>query len=69
MNKDADWICGGWGDHERGQLEAGAAMSFRERLLWLQDADRLAATLEKQRPWIDGDGTVHAVRAVSPTAE
>lgn len=39
-------------------------MTFRDRLLWLQDADRLAASLETKRPWIDGDGTVHAVREV-----
>jgi hypothetical protein len=64
VNKSGDdnWTCGGWGDHERGQLLEGAALSFRERLLWLQDADRLAAQLETKRPWVDADGTVHAVR-------
>jgi hypothetical protein len=55
-----DWKCEGWADQERGQLLAGAAMSFRERLLWLQEADRLVATLETQRAWIDKDGVVHA---------
>lgn len=59
---DTDWTCGGWEDHERGQLLAGIGMSFRERLLWLQDADRLAAALETRRPWIDSDGHIHAVR-------
>jgi hypothetical protein len=38
-------------------------MSFRERLLWLQEADRLVATLETQRTWIDKDGVVHAPKA------
>lgn len=61
-NKEPDWACHGWADHERGQLETGAALSFRERLLWLQDADRLAAQLEKQRPWIDDAGVIHPVR-------
>jgi hypothetical protein len=67
VNKSGDdnWTCGGWGDHERGQLLAGAALSFRERLLWLQDADRLAAELETKRPWIDGEGTVHPQRVVA----
>ncbi len=58
-NKETEWTCQGWADHERGQLEAGVALSFRERLLWLQDADRLAAQLEKQRPWIDDAGVIH----------
>jgi hypothetical protein len=58
-----DWKCEGWADQERGQLLAGAAMSFRERLLWLQEADRLVATLETQRTWIDKDGVVHAPKA------
>lgn len=63
MNKDVenDWSCGGWEDQERGQLLEGLALSFRERLLWLQEADHLAAVLEKQRPWIDKDGVVHGV--------
>ncbi len=59
-NVSADqWSCGGWEAQERGQLLAGAALSFRERLLWLQEADRLAAALEWQRPWIDKEGVVH----------
>ncbi len=64
MNKftNENWQCGGWDDHEQGQLLAGFTLSFRERLLWLQDADRLAAELETKRPWVDGDGTVHAQR-------
>ena len=49
------------GDHERGQLEVGASLNFLERLLWLQDADRLAARLERERPWITDDGVVHPV--------
>lgn len=61
-NNDANWTCNGWSDHERGQLEAGAALSFRERLLWLQDADRLVAQLENRRPWIDDAGVVHRAR-------
>lgn len=67
MNKvsETDWSCGGWEDHERGQLLAGAGMSFRERLLWLQDADRLAAALEVRRPWIDDDGQIHAARRIA----
>jgi hypothetical protein len=62
---DDNWTCGGWEDHERGQLLAGAALSFRERLLWLQDADRLAAELETKRPWVDGDGIVHPQRVAA----
>ncbi len=58
-DNEAAWTCDGWSDHERGQLEEGAALTFRERLLWLQEADRLAARLEKKRPWIDADGVVH----------
>ncbi len=57
-----DWTCPGWGDQERAQLEAGAALSFREKMLWLQDADRLVARLEKERPWIDEQGIVHPAR-------
>ena len=34
-------------------------MSFRERLQWLQGADRMAAWLETQRAWIDKDGVIH----------
>jgi hypothetical protein len=59
-----DRTCGGWEDHERGQLLAGAALSFRERLLRVQDADRLAAALETRRRRIDSDGQVHAARIV-----
>jgi hypothetical protein len=53
------WSCGGWTDHERGQLLHGADLSFRERLLWLEEADRLAALLEASRAWIDDEGVVH----------
>ncbi|MCX6937808.1 MAG: hypothetical protein NTU80_07900 [Verrucomicrobia bacterium] len=67
MNKFADenWQCGGWNDHEQGQLLSGSSLSFRERLLWLQDADRLAAELETKRPWVDGDGAVHTPRGAA----
>ncbi len=54
-----NWSCGGWANQERGQLEAGAKLSFRERLLWLQGADRFVAALEAKRPWIDKDGVPH----------
>jgi hypothetical protein len=36
-------------------------LNFLERLLWLQDADRLATRLERERPWITDDGVVHPV--------
>lgn len=58
---DENWSCGGWADHDRGQLEAGAKLTFRERLLWLQEADRFVAELETRRPWIDKDGVVRPV--------
>jgi hypothetical protein len=61
MEPNDNWTCNGWGDHERGQLEVGASLNFLERLLWLQDADRLAARLERERPWITDDGVVHPV--------
>lgn len=54
-----DWRCHGWADHERTQLLAGAAMTFRERLLWLQEADRMVRFMETKRRWIDKDGVVH----------
>jgi hypothetical protein len=59
---DTDWRCAGWGDHEQGQLASGAELSFRERLLWLQEADRLVAEWETKRAWVDGAGVVHAAR-------
>ena len=63
LSKSGDWKCDGWGGQESGQLLAGAAMTFRERLLWLQEANRLVAALESQRAWIDKDGVVHAPQA------
>lgn len=59
---EEDWTCGGWEEQERDQLKAAESLTFRERLLWLQDADRLAARLERQRPWIDASGVLHAAR-------
>jgi hypothetical protein len=58
---DDNWSCGGWEGHDRSQMEETAKLSFRERLLWLQDADRFAAELEKRRPWIDKDGMPRSV--------
>ena len=64
-----NWQCHGWEDHERGQLLSGDAMTFRERLVWLQDADRMAAWLETQRAWIDKDGIVHDPVPLAAVAE
>lgn len=58
-HKEEDWKCHGWEDHERGQLLSGDALTFRERLEWLEQMDGFVERLESQRPWIDKDGVYH----------
>lgn len=64
-----DWKCHGWEDHERGQLLSGDALSFRDRLKWLEGADRMAAWLETKRAWIDKDGVIHRAKPELKVAE
>jgi len=57
--EDEGWVCGGWDDHESFHLETGRRMSFRARLAWLEEADRMVRFMGKKRRWIDKDGVVH----------
>lgn len=34
-------------------------MSFRAKLVWLEEADRMARFLARKRRWIDKDGVIH----------
>ena len=49
----------GWDAHVRFQLTTGTRMSFRARLRWLEEADRMVRFLATKRRWIDKDGVVH----------
>jgi len=40
-----DWQCHGWDDHEIFHLETGRRMSFRSKLQWLENADRMVQFL------------------------
>ena len=53
------WSSSGWDDHEIFHLETGRRMSFRAKLQWLEDADRMVRFLAGKRRWIDKDGVVH----------
>jgi hypothetical protein len=53
------WSSSGWEDHEIFHLEAGRRMSFRAKLQWLEEADRMVRFLAGKRRWIDKDGGVH----------
>ena len=44
--KDA-WDAATWDGAERAMLEKSAAMTFRERLIWLEQASELANSLRK----------------------
>ncbi|MEO5961099.1 MAG: hypothetical protein ABIZ49_04065 [Opitutaceae bacterium] len=59
MNTDENWQCHGWKDHEIFHLEISRRMSFRAKLLWLEEADRVLRFLAQRRRWIDKDGVVH----------
>lgn len=54
-----DWKCQGWEDHETFFLETGRRMSFRAKLKWLEDADRMVRFLARKRRWIYKDGVIH----------
>jgi len=54
-----DWQCHGWDDHEIFHLETGRRMSFRSKLQWLENADRMVQFLARRRRWIDKDGVIH----------
>ena len=56
---EGDWSCGGWDDHESFHLETGLRMSFRARLQWLEEADRMVRFMAKKRRWVDKDGVIH----------
>ena len=49
----------GWDAHVRFQLTTGTRMSFRARLRWLEEADRMVRFLATKRRWIDKNGVVH----------
>lgn len=69
---DEDWKCHGWEDHEIFFLETGQRMSFRAKLKWLEEADRMVRFLARKRRWIDKDGVIHEagpMRVAEPPAE
>jgi hypothetical protein len=53
------WKCDGWADHESFHLETGRRMSFRAKLQWLEEADKMVRFLARKRRWIDKDGVIH----------
>lgn len=54
----------GWEDHGIFHLETGRRMSFRAKLQWLEEADRMVRFLAGKRRWIDKDGVVHEPEAL-----
>jgi len=44
-NPAADWHCGGWEGAERETLRAMQRMTFEQKLIWLEQAQRLVADL------------------------
>jgi hypothetical protein len=60
MNADAkNWEGSGWDAHVGFHLATGIRMSFRAKLQWLEEADRMVCFLATKRRWIDKDGMVH----------
>ncbi len=55
------WKCGGWDDAVESRRELTRAMSFRERMLWLERVTTFARRLEAS-PTVAGPSDVH-VRA------
>ena len=59
MTDQTDWTAAGWDDHEIFHLETGRRMSFRAKLQWLEEADKMVRFLATKRRWIDKDGVIH----------
>ncbi|MEN9842148.1 MAG: hypothetical protein RL376_1948 [Verrucomicrobiota bacterium] len=49
QNKDEEWTCGGWSDHEKLRRELAQGMSFPERLRWLEGATKTGRLLRDAR--------------------
>ena len=49
----------GWDAHDGFHLATGIRMSFRAKLQWLEEADRMVRFLATKRRWIDKDGVIH----------
>jgi len=64
-----DFRTAGWDEHEVFHLETGRRMSFRAKLQWLEEADRMVRFLAKRRPWIDKEGVLHQPARSSQAAE
>jgi hypothetical protein len=63
------WKSHGWEDHEMFFLETGRRMSFRAKLKWLEEADRMVRFLARKRRWIDKDGVIHEPTAPAVAEE
>ena len=49
----------GWDAHVGFHLATGIRMSFRAKLQWLEEADRMMRFLATKRRWIDKEGVIH----------
>jgi hypothetical protein len=47
----------GWTGHERAQLVRLSRLSLREKILWLEEAQRVAQALERSRTLAAGGGS------------
>lgn len=60
MNADGkNWEDSGWDARVGFHLATGVRMSFRAKLQWLEEADRMVRFLATKRRWIDKDGVIH----------
>lgn len=47
-----DWMCHGWDDHVRGQLEHGRSLTFRQRLERREEMSEIVARLRRNPEWL-----------------
>ena len=74
---DDNWEAATWDGAELATLRAGARLTFRQKLKWLEDADRLAQTLQRARVrypdpdrtggWVIAEGRPTADETKPPT--
>jgi hypothetical protein len=50
-DQEKEWTCHGWDDHVRGQLEHAHALTFRQRLEWLEEMSALVEKLATSPQW------------------
>ena len=55
---DDDWSCGGWEGAELATLRHMQTLTFRERIQWLEMAQKTVEHLTAGKPFIRSDGKI-----------